>query len=89
MKFLSILIMCLLASTSVFARNYTVNFAKSADQILCARETSTARFVDASGAICNVQMTQNVRIRVYEPQGSSSAKYGYALDRPFFILDGI
>ncbi|WP_295039050.1 hypothetical protein [uncultured Fibrobacter sp.] len=89
MKFLSILIMCLLASTSVFARNYTVNFAKSADQILCARETSTARFVDASGAICNVQMTQNVRIRVYEPQGSSSAKYGFALDRPFFILDGI
>ncbi len=88
MKILKILVLTLLAFTYGMADNKSIMFASSANFGFCAQETPGAPFLDALGAVCNDALSPSVRIRVFEPQ-NSPFKYGFALKRPFLVLDGI
>ena len=87
MKILNVLFLILLASTYGLAYNRSVSFAHS-PQAFCAKAESESQYKDASGAVCSDARSPSVRIRVYDPP-KSSAQYGFALERPFLVLDGI
>ena len=88
MKFLNMLSLSLFMVTFVFAGDRTISFARSQHHDFCAKETAANNYMDVNGAVCDDVQSSTVRIRVFNPKNSST-KYGFALERPFFVLDGI
>lgn len=92
MKFITkttALLLFLVATT--FAANKDLYFfEKNLDQNFCEAEQPYAVYCNDTKNIRNlVSPFHRVRIRAIDPVESADTKYGFILERPFFIIDGI
>lgn len=79
----------LLAAASCFASVRDFYFHKDGDKFCVSKNGVGGPAFDASGASCKSSSLNDVRIRVIDAASNPSQKFGFDVERPFFILDGI
>lgn len=92
MRLLSAIFCVLISAVFSFAENVDLFFHKDGAKGLCVNKSSyygyDRRDANDASACTNVS-TNDIRIRVVDPPKNPSMKYGFDVERPFLILDGI
>lgn len=90
MRFLTVFITVLLAVASSFASYKDLFFKRSGGELTVSKQSTLGASYKADGKLNLFPRVGNdVRIRVINPLSNSKKKFGFDLERPFFILDGI
>ena len=89
MKALHVVFLLLVMASFASAESKTVSFANSPSRGFCAREASTGFYMDVNGNYCLDAGGEALRIRVIDPIATEYSTCGFALERPFLVLDGI
>lgn len=84
------LLSIMLAVTFTFASHYDLFFKDESNEFCVANAPYSLKMFNAKGKRCEfLALRHDVRIRIENPATSSNASLGIAVERPFFILDGI
>lgn len=84
------LLSIMLAVTFTFASHYDLFFKDESNEFCVANAPYSLKMFNAKGKRCEIlALRHDVRIRIENPATSSNASLGIAVERPFFILDGI
>ncbi|MCF0216333.1 MAG: hypothetical protein HUK21_07665 [Fibrobacteraceae bacterium] len=94
-KLLLLLLFALVGLSNSWAWHKDLFFGEKTsgvDKDLCvtaASPTELKNSLDKNGAKCESAPKAHVRLRFINPPQMSSAKFGFYLERPFFVIDGI
>lgn len=89
MKLSFVMTTALLAAVSSFASVKDFYFHKEGDRFCVSASGSGGISVDAKGNVCEGSTSNDVRIRVINAQENPGQAFGFDIERPFLILDGI
>ena len=84
---------CIALASSAFASTHDFHFLfQGSSKNTCITKSKTALFskcYNAAGDSTSAIMRPQLRFRIIDPIVDESVRYGIALSRPFFIIDGI
>lgn len=92
MKLIAKLSLLLIACTSLSVASVDLHFKRAFNNNkACVYEANTNKCLMDNGIerVDEFQADHELRMRFIDPPKSSSGKFGFYLDRPFFIIDGI